>query len=194
MILDAGRELGVVAEDLGMVPVYVRPLLREMNIPGFSIPIFERDWDGTGEFTPIEDYSPINLATYGTHDHDPVRAYYEKLVAKLDTPEGAGPWEELGKLMRWLGWDDQNPPRAYTPELQDALARKLVETPCWLTVFMITDLLGTKQRFNQPGQASDSNWSERLDRRMEEFTNDPAFAPRIAAVAEAIRTNGRWPE
>lgn len=193
IILEAADEMGVVAEDLGMVPVYVRPLLQEMQIPGFSIPIFERDWDGTGEFTPIENYVPINLTTYATHDHDPLRAYYEKLVAKLDHEGGKEAWEELGKLMRWLGWDDQQPPRAYTTQLHDELSRKLVATPCWLAVFMITDLLGTSQRFNQPGAASDSNWSERLDRALSAYAKDPTFAPRLNVVSDAIREHGRWP-
>ncbi len=42
VLIDAAGSNGIVAEDLGMVPEYVRPLLHEIGIPGFAIPIFER--------------------------------------------------------------------------------------------------------------------------------------------------------
>jgi 4-alpha-glucanotransferase len=46
MILNAAGGAGVVAEDLGsLVPDYVRPLLKELGIPGFTIPYWELNED-----------------------------------------------------------------------------------------------------------------------------------------------------
>ncbi len=195
MIAEAAAPTELVAEDLGMVPNYVRPALRDMGIPGFSIPIFERDWDGTGEFTPIEDYFPINLVTYGTHDHNPLKTYYEELVTKSheEGEEADNARADLGRLLRFLGWDDQNPPQAFTPELHDALNLKALETPCWLAIFMVTDMLASEQRFNLPGTSGDQNWSERLPKTLQQLERDPATGERIAALGQQILATGRRP-
>ncbi|MEM1059785.1 MAG: 4-alpha-glucanotransferase [Verrucomicrobiota bacterium] len=193
VIQDAAEPTSLVAEDLGMVPLYVRPALREMGIPGFSIPIFERDWDGTGEFIPVEDYHAINLCTYATHDHFPLRTYYEDLVRRSREENGDEARSDLGKLMRFLGWDDAHPPAEFTRDLHDALNRAALRTPCWLTVFMITDVIGSTQRFNQPGTSSDDNWTQRLDHSMEELENDPATRERVNRINQLILETGRRP-
>jgi 4-alpha-glucanotransferase len=56
---------------------------------------------------------------------------------------------------------------------------------------MITDLLGTKQRFNEPGLVGASNWSLRLDRPLKAFLEDPTYAQRVNDCAELIRKTGR---
>jgi len=191
VIRKAAEPTNLVAEDLGMVPLYVRPALREMGIPGFSIPIFERDWDGTGEFTPVEDYHPINLCTYATHDHEPMRSYYQDLVARSKEEDGEEARQDLGKLMRFLGWDDENPPQEFTNELHDALNSAALRTPCWLAIFMITDVLGSEQRFNLPGTSSAANWSERLAKPLRELEADPLAGERISALSSLILETNR---
>ena len=57
VLMDAAGTSGIVAEDLGMVPNYVRPLLQKLGIPGFAIPIFERNEEDRS-FKPKENASP----------------------------------------------------------------------------------------------------------------------------------------
>jgi 4-alpha-glucanotransferase len=188
--LQTAGEVGVVADDLGVVPDYVRPLLQAKGIPGFSIPLFERE-EPSREFRKKEDWPEMSLATYATHDHQPLRAWYEEIVSRWTGPEGQEGWKEMQRLMRFLGWDEHNPPRHFTPELHEAFVRTLVETPCWLAVFMITDILGTTQRFNQPGSSSESNWSQRLEMSLEKYAVDLTRGRNIRAVAAAIHDAGR---
>jgi len=59
MIQEAAGKTEIVAEDLGMVPKYVPPLLQKLGIAGFSIPQFIVDPD-TREYIP-KDKMPVGL-------------------------------------------------------------------------------------------------------------------------------------
>lgn len=191
MIIDAAGSSGVVAEDLGTVPDYVRPLLKDLGIPGFSIPIFERLPDRN--FKPKESLPPLNLCTYGTHDHEPLASYYDHLVSWWHGPNGHEGWLEVQRLMRFLGLNPTEPPTEYTETLQYTFLKTLLESPCWLAVFMITDLLGTKQRFNEPGLSGDYNWSQRLDRPLGQYDKDERYAQRISYFSNLIGETNRAP-
>lgn len=190
MVLEAaGGEIGVVAEDLGMVPDYVRPILQELEIPGFSIPIFEREHDGSLKHK--SSLPPLSLCTYGTHDHQPLVSFYEDLVTRWHGPDGHGAWLDVQRLMRFLSLNPDKPPTEFTPELHRAFMRTLFETPCLMAILMITDLLATPQRFNSPGSIGEANWSQRLDRPLSEYETDPVFGPRIQMVSELARETHR---
>jgi len=167
MVLETAGKTGVVAEDLGMVPDYVRPSLLHLGIPGFKIPIFERNQDGS--YKDSSQYSPLSVATPGTHDHEPLAALWKRWSS---SPDHAA---ERRHLLSWIGWDPDRAPQDLTPELHAAIVRKLLGCSSWLAVLMITDLFAQTARFNQPGPASDSNWSERLSVPVGEFDRDPAI-------------------
>lgn len=191
MMLDAAGDVGIVAEDLGVVPEYVRPLLQKLGIPGFVIPIFERISDENREFKPLEIYPPLALATYGTHDHAPLISYYEDLVKRWHGRDGHDAWLDVQRLMRWLKLDDTNPPKTWNDTLHSVFIQRLLESPCCMAVFMVTDLLGTVQRFNLPGSCNESNWSQRLDMTLAEYARDPFYSPRLVAMRELIQKTGR---
>lgn len=194
VIMDAARESGIVAEDLGVVPDYVRPLLKKLGIAGFYIPIFERDEEEGGrDFKPADQIPALSLATYGTHDHSPLRSYYEGLVEWWLGPDGHEGWLEVQRLMRFLDLDEENPPRQLTAELHQRFLQVLLESPSWLTVLMITDLLGTRQRFNEPGMSGESNWSQRLDGLLSELEADSEYGRNIRYFSELIERTGRAP-
>ncbi|HEY9784968.1 MAG TPA: 4-alpha-glucanotransferase, partial [Candidatus Obscuribacterales bacterium] len=192
MVLDAAGAAGVVAEDLGMVPPYVRPLLKKLGIPGFAIPIFERNEEDRS-FKQPDELAPLSLATYGTHDHDPLKTYYENLVEWWHGPDGHEGWREVQRLMRFLGGDENNPPASFSRDLHFLFLEVLLNTPCWLTLLMITDLLGTSQRFNEPGIAGEYNWSQRLERTLDEYEKSSDFGDVISYFAKLIEKTGRQP-
>ena len=193
VLMDAAGPAAIVAEDLGIVPDYVRPLLLKLGIPGFAIPIFERI-EATREFKPKETLPELSLATYGTHDHEPIAKFYEDLVAWWHGPQGSLGWLEVQRLMRFLSLDDKNPPLKFTDQLHFVFLQRLLETPCWLAIFMITDLLGTKQRFNEPGVSGDYNWSQRLDRKIMDYQSEPPYASKIKKFADLIEKTKRSPK
>jgi 4-alpha-glucanotransferase len=189
MVLDAAGDYGVIAEDLGQVPDYVRPLLTKMGIPGFSIPYWEHEEDRS--LVPKEELPALSLATYATHDHMPLVVFYEDLCKRWHGPEGHEAWLDVQRLMKFIGLDENNPPTEFTEELHLALVKALLESNCWLAVFMITDLLGTSERFNMPGTASDSNWSRRLDHTLSEFEQTTPYKQRIEEFSRLVKTTNR---
>ncbi|MBY0546673.1 MAG: 4-alpha-glucanotransferase [Candidatus Obscuribacterales bacterium] len=190
MIMEASGKNGVVAEDLGMVPDYVRPLIHKLGIPGFAIPIFERNEEDRS-FIDKDELHPLSLVTYGTHDHWPLAMYYDDLVARWHGPDGHEAWLDVQRLMRFLSLDEENPPTSFTPELHKAFMRTLLESPCWLAVNMISDLLGTREQFNAPGVSSGLNWSRRLELTLEDFEKDARYSGNIKMLSELIRETGR---
>lgn len=193
VLMDAAGPSGIVAEDLGIVPPYVRPLLHKLGIAGFAIPIFERV-EETREFKEKEDLPELSLATYGTHDHQPIASFYKGLVDYWHGPKGDEGWLEVQRLMRFLGLDEEQPPLKFDEALHIVFMDVLLKTHCWVAMFMITDLLGTTQRFNEPGLGGDLNWSQRLDRPLTDYEKDPQYAGRIKKLAELIEKTRRTPK
>jgi 4-alpha-glucanotransferase len=136
------------------------------------------------------------LATYGTHDHEPIATFYNRLVDSWqgkNGQDGSEGWKEIQRLMTFLGVEDQEPPTTLTNELHMTFLRVLLETPCWCALVMVTDLLGTTDRFNEPGVSGDANWSRRLDRPIQRYLDDPVYGGKIGQFAQLIREKGRIP-
>lgn len=152
----------LIAEDLGEVAPYVRPTLETLEIPGFKIPQWERQWD---RLTPGSEYQRLSLATYATHDHAPVKVYWNDLAAAATTENAQvrdAAIHSMWELVNFCGQPDFKLPQPYTPELHEILLRGLFSSNSWLAVNMITDIFGTEERFNVPGSAGDSNWTQRM--------------------------------
>ncbi len=179
----------IIAEDLGLVPDYVRPSLAKLGISGITIPQFERNKDYT--YKSQSTYPENNLITYGTHDHDPLALFYENLVKWWHGPDGHVGWLEVQRLMDYLGWDINHPPNEFTDDLHKALLTKLFESNCKYAILIISDIFGSKQRFNQPGSNSNSNWSQRLEMTLTEFVNDPNYSQKIKFLSNLIEKTNR---
>jgi 4-alpha-glucanotransferase len=189
MIQEAAGETAVVAEDLGVVPKYVPGILQKLRIPGFAIPQFFVDPE-TRQLIPKGFMPEISVATWGTHDHAPLVTWYNDLAARWKGPNGHEPWLELQRLMHFLGEDENAPPERFNDQLHRCFLRNLLEAKsCW-TILVITDVLGLELRFNQPGTASDDNWSQRLDRPLTAYAGDP----RIAFFRDEVQRTDRAPQ
>lgn len=192
IIIDAAGDTGIVAEDLGSVPAYVRPLLAALKIPGFSIPMFERN-PLDNSYKAKESFPELNLATYATHDHMPIALFYENLVNWWHGPDGHNGWEEVKHLMRFLGLKEENAPATFTDDLHKQMIKTLLETPCRLVMFMIVDLLGEKQRFNEPNVCGEENWNQRLAQDLRAYEYDPKYKKKIQSFTELIKETNRLP-
>jgi 4-alpha-glucanotransferase len=193
MIQEAAGATAVVAEDLGVVPKYVPALLQKLRIPGFAIPQFFTDPD-TRQLIPKGLLPEISVATWGTHDHAPIVEWYHDLTRRWRGPNGHEAWLELQRLMHFLGENENEPPETMTEQLLQAFIRTLLEAKsCW-TILVISDVLGLTVRFNQPGTSSDDNWSQRLDRPLAAYADDPAFGPKLRFLRETLIETGRAPK
>ncbi|MDX6767003.1 MAG: 4-alpha-glucanotransferase [Candidatus Methylacidiphilales bacterium] len=205
ILQEAAGDAVIVAEDLGVVPVYVRPSLLELGISGFKIPLFERD-DATREYKDPADYPELTLATLSTHDHETLKGTWEGWWAKIERDWGRGvikqgdeglaqdareaSWE-IYRLLRFAGLDDSRLVREFEPAVHQAACRQLLECPSWLAVLTVTDFFALDLRFNVPGPVSESNWSERLPFSVDELAAGKVRPDLIFGLAEWLRESGR---
>jgi len=199
VLLDECGAYSLVGEDLGVVPPYVRPCLAELGIAGFKVP----QWEETAPGGPLIDgklYERLSLATYATHDHDPIRAMWEHWMNAIAAAEKGDPktfpardkaWRECRVVAAWCGFEVP----CITPwsdKIHEKLLTGLFRSNSWLAVLMITDLFATTQRFNVPGAVSESNWSQRLYGTPADWRKDRALSAKANQVADLVRTSGRW--
>ncbi len=176
----------VIGEDLGEVPDYVRPNLALLGIAGYKIPAWEKRNDG--ELIPGAEYERLSLATYGTHDHAPLRAMWEHYAAEAAQSGGDSARHELHLLARYAGLAQGHPLEQFTPEIHGALLAALFRSNSWIAIAMITDVFGRQERFNQPGVFGDENWTQRMHVPVVALFDDPG----TDHVRQILRESGRF--
>ncbi len=179
VVLEAAGDTRLIGEDLGTVPDYVRPNLTALGIAGFKIPIWEPD-PRTGGLLPGGDYARLSVTTYGTHDHEPLLALWNRWRANLDEHRA-----EVHHLGEFAGLPPDERLGDYTPSVREKLLAALLNSNSWIAIFMITDLLGRNERFNVPGTSADSNWSRRMHLSVEQLAADRDLTARLRAAVEA---------
>jgi len=191
VIQQAAGDTVVVAEDLGVVPDYVRPSLLKLGIPGFKIPHWERNPDYT--YQDPSGFPRCSIATPSIHDHEPLAALWKRLWNDHDAARAAQQhhqahvtWLELQRFHWWCGGDGQNLPREFTRQLHEAYCRRVLSSPSWLAIFTITDIFAQEHRFNIPGSFGAGNWSVRLTQPVTGLDPDKA-----GEFARLIRETGR---
>lgn len=193
LVEETGR-YRLMGEDLGTVPDYVRPSLESLEIAGFKVPMWEKEWDT--RLSPGNQYGRLSVATYATHDHEPLRVMWERwmqIIARGDSgrPEDARArdqaWWEVRRLAAWAGFEV---PRILEFEqVHEPLIKGLLACNSWMTIFMVTDLFGTSQRFNVPGAVADSNWSERIPLCVCDWSRDKKMAALLQRLRPVLERN-----
>ena len=184
IVLEAAGETRLIGEDLGTVPDYVRPNLSALGIAGFKIPIWEPD-HRTGGLMPGAEYSRLSLATFGTHDHEPLRALWTRWLAS--PPEGH---VELHRLSHFADLSNEVVP-PFDDQIHAHLLKSLFRSNSWIAVCMITDLLAREERFNVPGTSADSNWSQRMHVTVENLVHDAKYQKLSVEFRAMLEGSGR---
>lgn len=187
----------LVGEDLGVVPDYVRPCLQRLGIAGFKVPQWESE--PNGQLIDGAKYERLSLATYATHDHDPIRSMWENWMKAIHHAEHGPASTHAARDKAWYecrqlaGWCDFEVPRLtpWSDEIHDWLLRGLLGSNSWLVVMMITDLFATTQRFNIPGAVSEANWSQRLRGTCADWNRDPELSATADRIAALVKASGR---
>lgn len=187
---DAGA--GIIAEDLGIVPPYVRPALLDLGIPGTKVP----QWETTdGKFTDGSRYEECTLATYATHDHEPMIALWERLRSEMhDAPthgERQSAGEQLHHFRLYAGMDVDSEIPEYDYSVKEQLLRGLCQSNSRYAVIMINDFLGSGERFNVPGVAGAQNWSQRLTVTVKELMINPRWVDVSRRMRMMFEQTGR---
>ena len=151
--LEAGAT--VIAEDLGVVPDFVRGSQLRLGIPGYKVFRWERDWESPDQpFRDPEAYPPLSLATTGTHDTETLVEWWEFAAPEERSKAAALPFLASRHL----------DPTA--PECNDATRDRLLEllaaSSSNLVLLPIQDVFGWRDRINIPGTVAENNWTWRL--------------------------------
>jgi 4-alpha-glucanotransferase len=113
----------IIAEDLGVIPPFVRESMARQQLPGIKVLRWERHWNDPGE-PPIDprEFLPLSVATTGTHDIEPLALTEEgqteeQRTAVLLSLLGAGSNLTLIPLQDVFGWTE----RTNTPAVVDEI-------------------------------------------------------------------------
>jgi 4-alpha-glucanotransferase len=176
--------LSLIAEDLGVVPDFLRPSLARLHIPGCKVIRWERNWHAPGApFLDPADYPPRSAAMTGTHDTEPLALWWSDLSvddrsAVLAIPALAG-----------AGFDISQP---WTPALRDALIELAFAAGSDELFLPIQDVFGWSDRVNQPGTVTDRNWTWALPWPVDDLARRPDGQERAVFLSRlAGRTRRR---
>jgi 4-alpha-glucanotransferase len=186
--LAGAGDAALIAEDLGVVPDFARASLTRLGIPGYRVLRWEADWDHHAHRNRFRDparYPALSVATPGTHDNEPLAAWWEALPAHerravLEMPA-------LAPLARKLGDGAATCP--FTPEVHEALLEALEASGSDLVILPIQDVFGTRERINIPATVGAHNWSYRVPWTVEDLVRaDPGRSRAAALSALAARS------
>ena len=187
-VVEESRDTRVAGEDLGTVPDYVRPSLRSLGVAGFKIPQWENHPDGRS--ISGSEYQRLSIATYATHDHQPVRALWEDAFEE-SSPDSEQARHDLAKIAEFAALPAPKSGSDYDRDFYAPIMEALFRCESWVALVMITDLLARKDRFNVPGTAASSNWSRRMGKTVKGLEQSRSVRKRMRLIRELLEKTGR---
>jgi 4-alpha-glucanotransferase len=172
----------VIAEDLGVIPGFVRDTLKRTGIPGYKVLRWEREWDQPGQ--PFRDpitYPSMSVATSGTHDTETLAEWWDT------APDEERSGVATLAVLRNAGCD---PSASFGETTRDAILRALFLSGSSIALLPIQDIFGWRDRINVPALISDTNWCWRLPWPAEDLLKEPLGRERAAflrTLAEQYR-------
>jgi 4-alpha-glucanotransferase len=188
VVLEEAGDARVIGEDLGVVPDYVRPNLRSLGIAGFKIPPWEMQ---DGMIIPGERYERLSVATYATHDHEPIRALWNEAFSEPASSIGEQARATLEKIASFAGLNSRIDELDFEKDFYPAIMEALFRCESWIAIVMITDLLARKYRFNVPGTKANLNWTRRMQRSIRQLSCSRKEQWRMRLIRESLERTGR---
>ncbi len=173
-MLDEAGPGTVIAEDLGVIPPFVRATMTRLGLPGYKVLPWEKD-----EHFMSRDprgFPALSVATWSTHDTQPITSWWDDLE----------PWER-----ERLALHDRMPLDLPTEEREFALLKLLFSARSELTLLLVNELIGDRSRINTPGTVNDQNWTWRLPRPIEDLREDPKMVARFETIRRLVAESGR---
>ena len=162
-VLRIFREPGsaIIAEDLGIVPDFVRASLTMLGVPGFRVFRWEADWDEQTKvlkaFRDPKLYPAISVATSGTHDTEPLITWWEETATAAERTAIA----DLASVRELAGEVDLLA-APFVPTVRDLLLEVLFASASNILLLPVQDVFGWRDRINEPATVGDTNWTYRL--------------------------------
>ncbi len=175
-IIDEAAPAQVIAEDLGVIPPFVRETMQRLRLPGYRVIPWEKGDDG--RFRRPSQFPPTSVATFSTHDTLPITAWWGEL-SDYDRTQIAG----LAGIA----------PSAPDSVRDRALMSTLLRSGSGLTLALAPELLGEHARINTPGTVDETNWTYRLPLPLEDLTRDAGANERFEWLRQLVTVSGRVP-
>jgi 4-alpha-glucanotransferase len=182
-ILTLFRDSGarIFAEDLGVIPEFVRHSLAGLRIPGLKVLRWEREWNEPGQ--PFRDptrFAADSVATTGTHDTETLAGWWDQADE-----------EERGAALLAMGATTIDAGVAFGPVPRDALLVQLFLAGSDFVIVPIQDVFGWRDRVNVPAVVSADNWSWRLPWPVEDLTREADARDRATFLRALSERTGR---
>lgn len=174
---------GIVAEDLGTVPDFVRESLARLAVPGLKVLRWEREWET--EEKPFKDpaaYPQVSVGISGTHDTETVAEWWEN----ADTPERAAAAELPFFRAAGISATEE-----FGSRVRDAVIESLFASGSDLVLLPVQDIFGWRDRINVPAQVDDRNWSWRLPWTADALMNEAEARTRAEYLHDLAVRYGR---
>jgi 4-alpha-glucanotransferase len=174
ILLESGA--AIVAEDLGVVPDFVRASLERLGVPGSKVLRWERRWTAPGgPFIDPARYPVVSAAMTGTHDTETLAQWW-----------GGAPADERRALAAVLSQGRHasiDPAQPWSAAVRDALLGAMYAAGSSELFLPVQDVFGWPDRINVPAIVSDDNWTWRLPWPIDRWTSVPAAVERAAWCA-----------
>jgi 4-alpha-glucanotransferase len=176
----------VVAEDLGVIPDFVRASLARLGVPGCRVLRWERRWHDEGQpFIDPTEFPAASLAMTGTHDTETVAGWWERASA-----------DERAKVMalprlQGLQSAGARPDDNWNTRLRDAILDTAYGAGSDDVFMPIQDLFGWSDRINTPATVGSGNWTWRLPWAVDALAGVPEVEERAAWCRAAAARHGR---
>ena len=166
---------GIVAEDLGVVPDFVRQTLTRLSIPGYRVLRWERD---AGVYRDPRHFPALSLVTTSTHDTETLREWWETLTGD----------ERAAAVRVYPELQTVADTSTFGPQTHEALIAVAQNAGSDLCIIPWQDAFGTRERINLPGSISSENWAYRIEPNVDELWGRDdcrAIAALLARLSEA---------
>ncbi len=174
----------IIAEDLGLVPDFLRESLTALSVPGCKVLRWERQWREPGApFIDPRGYPADSAAMTGTHDTETLAIWWDDL-SREDR-------HALLALAASAGATDARLRVDWSPAVRDALLGLMYRAASRELFLPIQDLFGWPDRINVPGTVSEANWSWALPWPVDALAAQPEAIARQTTLAALARESGR---
>jgi 4-alpha-glucanotransferase len=165
----------VIAEDLGVVPDFVRASLARIGIPGYRVLRWEKAWETGGDrYRDPATWPPLSVATTGTHDTDTSADWFDTLEPAERAQLLALPTLAAARARGVARFDEG---------VRDGLLEAIYGAGSDLALLPFQDLFGDRERINVPGTVNEVNWTWRMPHGLAALAVDAASRERLRALA-----------
>jgi 4-alpha-glucanotransferase len=165
-----GAPSPVIAEDLGVVPDFVRAALTRLGVPGYRV----LRWETDGPiFRDPAHYPAVSVATTSTHDTDSLADWYDGL-----SDDARRHFLEIPGLAALRA----TAPARFSDPVRDAILELVYRSGSDLVLLPFQDLFGHRDRVNVPGTVNADNWCYRMPRSIDDVARDAPGTARLAAL------------